>query len=570
MLRNKLKLLVLITISLFLWLSFLGKKQTSAQSRLTLGQWQETAAFVDSSHHSHPLPSFSIGNYYYVHTKTKEGKEDRVLYFARQNADGSLTAWQVANSDHGGGPHGYTAVSVGNTAYHFRNGHIIQYVAAENGLISQLKQVERGDGNGFPSGIRYMWDTAVFTPFANQKYIYHLGGFNMNGHAYNTNKLTRIKLPVPDSNASFEEVGTVPTNNPNKAAFYRPEGASYGFIFMGVRGSSALKRLQIFEDGRIGEWLDVTELPAGSGNNLGDLFVIGDQLFAVRGKKVFQATINQETGALSAWDDLPPDLPTEQIDVNWNISNTEGASYGIIGNYIYLTGQNKVYYAQIINSSDTTSTLTPPLNLTPTQPPIQTPTPTDMPSTVCNGLVADTTFNFSFRLDKVVNEDNFNLAGGLSIIAYNINKYCILTFDHQAVTRITGYEFDFKLKGPINLPSGNYIFILSGPRNLKQVFNSINLTTTNQLDCTNINASLPLACGEFSDAQNRQRRVLFSGDANQDNKINLLDFELYRQKVGLTDQDNNVDFDYNGKIEFGTGLNDDLVILTRNFGKSGV
>jgi hypothetical protein len=33
--------------------------------------------------------------------------------------------------------------------------------------------------------------------------------------------------------------------------------------------------------------------------------------------------------------------------VNWYSGNTEGASYGIIGDYVYVTGPKKVYYSKI-------------------------------------------------------------------------------------------------------------------------------------------------------------------------------------------------------------------------------
>lgn len=553
----------------------------SAEQEITVGEWRETDPFVaDDNHGSHPHPSFAIGSYYYVHTKTKNGGDDRILYYAKQRSDGSLEPWRIANNDHGGGPHGYTAVALADTAYHFRNGHIIRYVVnQQNGVISELKEVEKKDLNGF-NGIRYMWDTAVYTPFDSESYIYHLGGFNMNGHAYNSNKLMRIKLPIPESDVSFTEVGTVPTENPNKAAFYRPTGANYGYIFMGVRNSSALKKLQIFENGNIGSWSDAGNLPEGSGNNLGDIFVVDNQLFVIRGRKVFQATIGAD-GSLSQWDDLPPDLPAEQINPNWDVSNTEGASYGIINDYVYVTGVNKVYYAKIINKSDGF--------------PIEPISPSEDKLPQCEE--GNYSLNFGFGMDKPVSLDVFRSAGGLTIKAYNLTRRCQLIFPNwEFIERgeIEGRPRSrFFVISPLNgLPSGIYQIILSAPRNISQTFNTVDLlnlpeSSNNRLYCAAPTEAFPFnspfsspLCGDFRDVEQIKTKILYSGDANHDNVINLLDFELYRHYVsksrvptgnndyvGENNIGNNADFDYNGKVEFNNGNNDDFFFLKTNFGK---
>ena len=39
--------------------------------------------------------------------------------------------------------------------------------------------------------------------------------------------------------------------------------------------------------------------------------MIDDQLFVIRGNKVYQATINKANGALSAWRDAPPENLSE-------------------------------------------------------------------------------------------------------------------------------------------------------------------------------------------------------------------------------------------------------------------
>ncbi|MCP4168883.1 MAG: hypothetical protein GY759_23715 [Chloroflexi bacterium] len=327
--------------------------QTQAPG-VTLGPWQETANFADDSHRSHPLPSFAVGPFYYVHAKTNQGADDRIVYYAIQQVDGSLSPWSVALSDHKGGPHGFTAVATENTAYHFRNGHIAQYVIDRlNGRISEIKLLENPEFREPFSGNKYMWDTAVYIPSATgNSYVYHLGGFNMTTHSYNVDDVHRTTTPIAQENAYFQNLqGLIaPATNPSKAAFYKKSTVGgEGYIYMGDRNSSKIYRTHIVKDieGSPNPWIDSGNSPKGNGNGLGDIFVIHDSLFAIRGSKVFKATINPTDGSLSSWDDSPPDLPEAQIDVNWHSANTEGASYGLIGDYVYVTGPKKVYYSKI-------------------------------------------------------------------------------------------------------------------------------------------------------------------------------------------------------------------------------
>ena len=349
-------LLVLIFITLLL-ASTRTVTQTQAPG-VTIGPWLETANFVDESHRSHPLPSFAVGPFYYVHTQTNGGADDRIVYYAKQRADGSLSSWSVALSDHGGGPHGYTAVATENSAYHFRNGHIAQYVIEQwTGWISEIKLLENPEYREPFSGSKYMWDTALYVPSAaGSSFVYHLGGFDMTTYSYDFDDILRTTTPIVQENAYFQSIeGLVaPTTNPSKAAFYRKsEMNDEGYIYMGDRNSSKIYRTYVNKDIESSpqSWIDSGDIPDGNGNNLGDMFIIRDSLFVIRGSKVFKATINVTDGSLSAWDDSPPDLPEAQIDVSWNSSNTEGASYGIIGDYVYVTGQKKVYYSKISDLS---------------------------------------------------------------------------------------------------------------------------------------------------------------------------------------------------------------------------
>lgn len=373
------KIFILIFIFLICTLFILQKRKTFAQTSITLGSWNETAPFADGNHKSHPYPSFSIGSYYYVHTTDSSGNGDRFIYYARQETNGSLSTWTKATVDHGGGPHGYTGVVADNLFYHFRNGHIVRYNMGANGNIVDTSLLESSVDTTF-DGNKYVWDTAVYVPFDSRKYIFHLGGFSFSGYEYK-NDLFRIELPIRQGD-KFQKIGNTPSGRPYKAAFYKA-GPNYGYIYLGNRDSGVISRIQVNKDGSVGSWNETRGMPQGTGNNLGDIFIIGDQLFVIRGKKVFKATINKETGTISDWDDSPPDIPEEQIDVTWGDGHPEGASYGIIGNYVYVTGPKKVYYAQIIGAGQPTSTPTstsPTRTPTPSGNPSATPTITNAPS----------------------------------------------------------------------------------------------------------------------------------------------------------------------------------------------
>lgn len=375
------------TVIIAVFLLFLGLVISSRASFQTEGAnlsiWQSTSPFVDSNHVSHPLPSFARGNYYYVHTMTLSA-QDRILYFAQKNSDGSLSSWQTALDNHGGGGHGYTAVTVDNTPFHFRNGHIAEYLTRSDGTVEKINLKETNQRTSF-IGRRYVWDTAVWANFAGSKgYVFHLGGWDMENYNYVNQDILRSAVPV---GSSFQDTGVNhPAGRPGKSAYYNPGNSNYGFIYSGESGGSRLWRMKVEDNGNLGDWQEVTSLPQGDGNNLGDMFVVDNTLFAVRGKKVFRSVLGTN-GELSSWDDSPPDLPEEQIDVTWTDGHLEGASYGIIGDYVYLTGAKKVFFAKIIGGGTPPTTI-PNVSPTPTTGsgyPTNTPAPNNQPSPTPGG-----------------------------------------------------------------------------------------------------------------------------------------------------------------------------------------
>lgn len=205
-----------------------------------------------------------------------------------------------------------------------------------------------------------------------------------------------------------------------------------------------------------------------------------------------------------------------------------------------------------------------------TNPPATTATPTPTPTfPPCRTSPVNPKMKIVFQVDRIANPVNFNNSGGLQVIGVNFDNRCQVVKNNIDITYDSGLDF---FSAPFSLPIGNnkgYDILLMGPRNLRQKFGGIKLNATENeidLDCTVDNP--PAGCGEL--ITKREEKKLWAGDANQDGVVNVLDFELYRQNVGNTASGNNTDFDYNGKVEYKNGVNDDFILLKNNFGKSGI
>ena len=142
----------------------------------------------------------------------------------------------------------------------------------------------------------------------------------------------------------FTPAGGVPTSKPYKGAFYKATD-NYGFIYLGSL-QQTIWRIQVYANGSTGPWEVAHGYPQGE-NDRGDMFVIDDQLFVIRGSKVYQTTIDQTTGALSAWSDAPPDLDEVQVHITWNATEPEPASFGFIDDYVCVTGSTRAFCARI-------------------------------------------------------------------------------------------------------------------------------------------------------------------------------------------------------------------------------
>lgn len=367
-------------------LSFFGLaivlKSPPAAAEVNLGPWQESASYLAFRNSpSHPLPSFSVAGYFYVLLANNE----RDIIYAIIKNDGSLDSWQLATAKHNeGSGRGYTAVVVGSIPYLLRYGRVEKLIIdGLTGNVTQIIQVgSAGGGQDRVGDSAYYWNSAAAASFPGQNYVFHLGGFDMIAYG-NNNNIYRCGN-TSSSQWNWEPLGQGPYQNPYKAAFYLASSGNYGYLYTSDLNpdSKPIYRIKVLSNGNFeGGWLGSGNLPAGDDNSLGDYFIRESSFFAVRGSKVFKAVINDNDGSLSAWSQVSS-LPRPQIDKNWGPSvgsdHTEGPSFGIFNNFVYLTGQEKVYYSSISGQVTPTTTLTP--TLTPTTTPGATLTPTLTPS----------------------------------------------------------------------------------------------------------------------------------------------------------------------------------------------
>jgi hypothetical protein len=326
----------------------------------TLGAWATTAPFADAGRQSHAQPSVAFGTSYCVWTITTPYVSSQSwIYCAKQNGDGSLSPWQQSPHPHGG-HQGFTAATVDGKVYMFRNGHIATYEVSPSGdaLTGNEITTEASQATAY-GGHYWMWDSAVYAPFADgTKWVVHLSGFDMtlestygNGPGAYPANVYAAKVPVPQAftSTSQKHPASLSSNRPGKSAFIAGPGQTTGYVFVTIDAygspSPALWRASLTSAGALSSFTQMPDMPIGDDNQRGDVFFAGQTLFVVRGSKVFGADVDASTGNLKSWT-TQPDLPEPQIDLTWG-GESEGQAWGVIGDYVYLTGQKTVHYARI-------------------------------------------------------------------------------------------------------------------------------------------------------------------------------------------------------------------------------
>lgn len=306
--------------------------------------WASSTSFLDAGGYAHPLPAFALGNRFYVHTVINDQRRLRFATF-----DGAMLGpWSDASADHGGGPHGFTALAADDTAYHFRNGHIAQYVFDEAGvMLGDVVLLEESTDTAF-GGELFVWDAALPVVFdSGPAWLLHLGGFSFAPYEYRQSIRRNTLPPGP----AFSDTGsTHPGSRPGKSVAFVPEGVDTGFVYTTQTGGPELWRATIDSAGELGVWESLAPMPEGTGNERGDLFTVGRSLFAVRGAAVFRATLAND-GTMSPWNPMPS-LPTEQVDEHWGDGHTEGPTWGVIDDSVLVTGPDAVFIAPLDHTLD--------------------------------------------------------------------------------------------------------------------------------------------------------------------------------------------------------------------------
>jgi hypothetical protein len=299
-------------------------------------------------------PSFAIGDFYYVNTK---GNKTVAL---KTNADGTPLTWTDTGFEHGG-VHGFTAVSTGSEAFMFRNGHVGRYsLNANTGTKVNNDKGENeytfyeGDVDQVFDRYRWVWDSAVYAKFANgNSFFIHLGGWGHtvpnSGLYHHARDIFRVKLPMTPHGTKFDRVDGVdnPEDKPGKSAFLLAPSGTSGFLFASGQSHDRLHRITVNDSGDfVGSWSQINAQGVeSSGQGRGDLVPVGRSLLWVRGNKVNLFDLST-TGELSA-KIATPDLPVEQRVVDDWGGETDGASWGIIKDKLYLTTNQSVYWTSL-------------------------------------------------------------------------------------------------------------------------------------------------------------------------------------------------------------------------------
>jgi hypothetical protein len=251
---------------------------------------------------------------------------------------GTLGPWQVATHDHGGGPHGFTALTLGDAAYMFRNGHIGRYpLSADGRMTGDVVLLEDNVDRAF-DGNRYVWDSATHVGTT----VLHLGGFSFAGYMYRAPVMRAASPP----RARFERTTlSHPSARPGHGVTVAPAGYDGWVVFTTDAANTRLWSLPVRRDQSLGAWREHGAVPAGDGNLRGDLAAIDDALVWIRGARVHVARVDA-SGAPGAWRAMPS-LPEAQVDLHWGDGHHEGASWAFVGDGIYVTAPRVVYSTRV-------------------------------------------------------------------------------------------------------------------------------------------------------------------------------------------------------------------------------
>jgi hypothetical protein len=220
-----------------------------------------------------------------------------------------------------------------------------------------------------------------------------------------------------------------------------------------------------------------------------------------------------------------------------------------------------------------TSTLSPttalPTNTPfPTATPTETPTPTPTPSPTpapCSAGGSDLSFDVFITIQNLSIFNHADNSAGLKADFLNKTNNCAASKQQLILTGSTGSNPGwFTTANPVNgLPPGTYDITLYANSGILRK----KITDVNLVDGTNncLHTGLSSSCGSFNLGTANQ---LIEGDANSDNQINMLDYEIIRSEYNLDNPQNSTYL--SGDVNF-SGVIDtiDYNLMKNNFGLRG-
>jgi len=257
------------------------------------------------------------------------------VWYSPVQADGCLAGWKTstaaANEDAG---RGYPAVVIDGSGVTFRFGRTEQFVADATGDIVEVRILDEK-----VNGEHYYWNSAALAEVGGKKYAYIFGGYKM-AHGPWEKQTYRAEAVLSTSWNWRKHGPAYDRGQPYKGTFYSPDGNT-GWIYVADLDGN-LRKISVDSNGNLGSWHSAGSNFPGTGH--GDYFVHNGQMWVIQGSKVYVGDIDPATGNIANFSDDPPDLPTDQIEVDWRWTDTEGQSYGIYNNTLYVTGKDRVYF----------------------------------------------------------------------------------------------------------------------------------------------------------------------------------------------------------------------------------
>ncbi len=315
------------------------------------GEWKETAVFPGSVQ-SHQQPSFARGNMYYV-----LAREDTKIMYAKQNSNGSLSAWETVDVGYAHGrslKYGHPVIEVNGDNYEFVDGQDIRIDFSADGVPQSRTLVGGTDATPDLGGNccwHNMWHTIAPATVGGKNLLYQLLYVGYSNSTQPGLYYMDVTGGISGSNYQFHPLGGLPFD-PYKSVF--TNGYLYSGTMSGIQGppSQQIQVLPVDGNGRpSGGWRIASSNVPSDGTGRGEMLVYNNYLYITRGTMFSRAHI-EANGDLGVWESLP-NLPADAYSpLAWG-GQAEGGAYGIINGWLYVTGIDKAYYISLTGNCGT-------------------------------------------------------------------------------------------------------------------------------------------------------------------------------------------------------------------------